>query len=561
MDKVKATRKILFCVLVCALLPCAAHAAHVPPATAKTAFEHATALDKKQKFADAVTALVQAIDIDPEFMVAHQRLQFVSWELKGAAYDDKKLEPQSKAVEKLIDDKYAAWQKRYPDSVGITFGLGNRLASQESPKARDYLLKVTRLDPGNAEAYSLLSQDAQRRGDQKAALAYLQKAASVEPHNSDYAFYYASELKNVDRARWEAASLDVAKRFPTSERGAQALYWLGMGSESVAKRIALWEQLRATFPPEKFQWSANAMGPLFEAYLGTHPAKAAAFARQMKAGAAKGAKDQAERSVKEWDKRIALADTVVTVNRDLSQGKPDQAMAMLDKLATERMSSNAAMIVRLKAKVMASAGKKKEAYESLLKQQAKAPDGDTHAALQQYGKQIGKTNTQTEADLNALLDAGSKPATPFNLHTYTSNETVSLDKLRGKVVFISFWFPGCGPCRAEFPHLEEAVAPFRNSKDFVYLGINIDRDQDDYVDSFMQQTKYSFTPLKGEKPVIDAYDKMGLAPYNLLIDRSGRIVYSSFMATDADAGQMVQRMIGSLMARKASVAASGEVKP
>ncbi len=540
--------------LVCGLLASAStvHAQHAPTDAAKTVLEHAAALDKDGKYAEAVAALVQAIDRDPEFIAAHEQLQAVSGDFRFAVYEDKKLEPLFKTTEKTIDDKYREWEKRYPDSPGITYGLGNRYSAQESPKAREYLLKLIRLQPNNAKAYSLLSGDADRRGDRQAAQDYMLKASSVEPQNPDYAFYYASGLKLVDRARWETASGDIAKRFPTSERGAQALYWLGMGQDDNGKRIATWEQLRSQFPTNKFNWSSAAMGPLFEAYLKSDPAKALKFAEDMRAGIAAEAKDEAGKKAGEWDKRIALAKTVADVNRDLSQGRPEQAMALLDGLAVERGSSNVAMIVRLKAQAMAAAGKTREAYESLLKQLAKAPDGDTHAASLQLGKQLGKTGAQIEGDLNAALDAGAKPATAFSLEAYTPNKSISLEQLKGKVTLVSFWFPGCGPCRAEFPHLENAIGPTRNDKDFAYLAINIVRDQDEFVESFMQQTKYSFTPLKGEKAVIEAYNKMGIAPYNLLIDRNGRIVYSGFMVKDADSEQMVQRMIGSLMARKAS---------
>ncbi|HEX7917622.1 hypothetical protein [Rudaea sp.] len=76
----------------------------------------------------------------------------------------------------------------------------------------------------------------------------------------------------------------------------------------------------------------------------------------------------------------------------------------------------------------------------------------------------------------------------------------------------------------------------------------------------MQQTKYGFTPLKGEEAVTKAYNEIGFAPYNLLLDRNGRIIYSGFMAQDADAGQVVRRMIGSLLAKKTPPASPDNAK-
>jgi thiol-disulfide isomerase/thioredoxin len=391
----------------------------------------------------------------------------------------------------------------------------------------------------------MLSVDAQRWGDQKASLEYIHKASLLEPQNPDYTFYYASALNSADPSVGQAAMLDVAKRFPTSARGAQALYWLGVKAPDDAKRIAILEKLRQQFPPEKFSWSANGMSDLFDAYLRVDPAKALKLAQEMQID--KGL----EKESKEWVARVELAQTYIQVNQKVAAGKAEDAMALLDRLSANRDSSNAAMLVRLKAQVMVKAGQSQGAYASLLKQQARWPEDATRAALEITGKQLNKTADQVRADFKGALDANAKLAPPFNLHQYGSAGTVSLAKLRGKVVLLTFWFPGCGPCRAEFPHFEAVMQQFRQ-KDVVYLGINVLRDQDEYVLPFMAKTQYSFLPLKstpdaniGGKEAAD-YKVRG-EPTNFVIDPKGRIVYRDFTIEDVDGESVVKHMIESVL--------------
>lgn len=89
-------------------------------------------------------------------------------------------------------------------------------------------------------------------------------------------------------------------------------------------------------------------------------------------------------------------------------------------------------------------------------------------------------------------------------------------------------------------------------KDVVYLGINVVRDQDDYVLPFMAKTQYSFLPLKstpdaniGGKETKE-YQVRG-EPTNFVIDRTGRIVYKDFEAEDADGESVVKHMIESVL--------------
>ena len=116
---------------------------------------------------------------------------------------------------------------------------------------------------------------------------------------------------------------------------------------------------------------------------------------------------------------------------------------------------------------------------------------------------------------------------------------------KGKVILMTFWFPGCGPCRGEFPHFENVVRKFKG-KDLVYLGINVYPKQDEYVLPFMKGTKYSFIPLKGTSEwAFEAYGVRG-QPTNFLIDKKGNIVYSNFR-TDIDNERTLELMIQSLL--------------
>src|SRR5580692_10921000 len=464
---------------------------HVPAPAAQAALERAKALDTQKQPAEALAAFFQAIEADPDFLATHDELEesMSRWRVAAHQQKDPKLNSQSDEMRKNVNLKYKEWERRFPDSVGIPYGMGVQLAGREAPGARPFLLKAAALDPNNAKIYSMLSVDAQRWGDTKASLEYIHKASLLEPQNPDYAFYYANGLNSGDSSQGQAAMFDVAKRFPTSARGAQALYWLGVKAPDDPKRIAILEQLRQQYPPEKFSWSANGMSDLFDAYLRVDPAKALKLAQEMQSD--KGL----EKESKEWVARVGLAQTYIQVNQKVAAGKAEDAMALLDKLSANRYSSNAAMLVRLKAQVMVKAGQSQGAYASLLKQQASWPEDATRAALEITGKQLNKTADRVRADLKRALDANAKLAPPFNLQQYGSAGTVSLAKLRGKAVLLTFWFPGCGPCRAEFPHFEAVLQQFHN-KDVVYLGINVQRDQDEYVLPFMAKTGYSFLPLK-----------------------------------------------------------------
>ena len=111
--------------------------------------------------------------------------------------------------------------------------------------------------------------------------------------------------------------------------------------------------------------------------------------------------------------------------------------------------------------------------------------------------------------------------------------SMSLAKLRGKVVYLDFWASWCSPCRMSFPQLEQLrveLAP----QGFEVLAVNVDEFETNAI-KFLEEIPVSY-------PVV--YDAAGLSPqaYGILgmptgylIDREGviRLVHHGFRRNDA----------------------------
>ena len=428
-----------------------------------------------------------------------------------------------------------AWMKQFPRSAAIPAAIGDIYYNEESPKATPYLKKVVELQPGNAKVWQMLSIDAERWGDNTASREYMGKAAAADPADPSYSFYYAMDFEHIDPVKWRSALYDLTKRFPNHERGAQGLYWLGVRSMDPAEKIKVFEQLRTLYPPNKFHWSESGMSALYDTYiLQNQPAKAKELATTM------GKEDG-------WPDKAALAANVITVQGLVKEKKYKEAYQLLDKLKTPRYSSAAGDIAVLRANVIDASGNTQGAYDSLVSLEAKTPDDDVKSALLKYGGKLGKDVKQVDKDIWVVREKAIKAAPEFSLGLYTSNKLASLSDYKGKVILMTFWFPGCGPCRGEFPHFESVLKKFKG-KEIVYLGINVFPDQDDYVLPFMQGTKYSFIPLRGNADWAAKTYKVRGEPTNFLIDGEGRIVFSNFMI-NGNNERMLELMISSMLAK------------
>lgn len=493
--------------------------------------EQATAQKNEIPDSTSITALKAKVEANPNDLSAHDAYLKASGFTKWGAKEDP-----------AFVDQYQRWMKEFPKVAAIPYALGHAYAGKESPKAKPYLLKAIEIDPKFDKAWFDLWIDAERWGEFKKGAEYIKKASELQPDNPDYAFYYANTYDNSNPQKYIKLSLDVVKRFPDSERGAQALYWLAVRNNNVSEKIKYFEMLKSKYSPSKFRWSSSGMSNYYDLLLKRSPSKAIGLAEEMIKNSSE------ERDQKEWKKNLATAEEFNNANEFLAQNKNTEALASLDNIKLSRWSGAKDMLLLQKAKALSALGKTNEAYNQLKFSYASLPEPEIGDALNKYGKELGKNEMQIDKDVWYIRDTAAKMATPFTLKQYLEPGSLSLSDFKGKVVLLTYWFPGCGPCRGEFPHFQNVVNKFKG-KDLAYVGINIVPEQNEYVVPFMKSSGYTFIPLED----VEGRDKGnlnngGAAPVNFLIDKEGRIVYKN-IRTDGSNEDVLENMINSLLSR------------
>jgi peroxiredoxin len=138
-------------------------------------------------------------------------------------------------------------------------------------------------------------------------------------------------------------------------------------------------------------------------------------------------------------------------------------------------------------------------------------------------------------------------APDFSLQS-SSDTTIRLSSLRGKIVMVNFWASWCGPCKDEMPAIQNVFSKY--SENLIILGVN-DEDTISTIRDFAKQFELTFPLLIDSTGSVSAQYKIRAYPSTIFVDRDGFIFYIAV-------GSMAQSDIEDILREKISLEISSE---
>jgi cytochrome c biogenesis protein CcmG/thiol:disulfide interchange protein DsbE len=145
----------------------------------------------------------------------------------------------------------------------------------------------------------------------------------------------------------------------------------------------------------------------------------------------------------------------------------------------------------------------------------------------------------------AAVGVGDK-APAFALTT-ASGETVALEALRGRVVYIDFWASWCGPCRRSFPWMNEMQQKY-GTRGLTIVGVNVDKRRAD-AERFLQDTPAAFAVVYDESGATPASYAVKGMPSSYLVDARGNVAAVEVGFHDGRKDALEERVRALLAAR------------
>jgi cytochrome c biogenesis protein CcmG/thiol:disulfide interchange protein DsbE len=148
--------------------------------------------------------------------------------------------------------------------------------------------------------------------------------------------------------------------------------------------------------------------------------------------------------------------------------------------------------------------------------------------------------------LPAHAASPGESAPPLALST-AGGERVSLESLRGKLVYVDFWASWCSPCKRSFPWMAEMQRRY-GERGFVVLAVNVDKQRAD-AERFLKGTPAAFTVVfddSGQTP--QAWQVKGM-PSSYLVDPSGKVLLAESGFRDERKDEVEARIRAALPAR------------
>jgi thiol-disulfide isomerase/thioredoxin len=139
----------------------------------------------------------------------------------------------------------------------------------------------------------------------------------------------------------------------------------------------------------------------------------------------------------------------------------------------------------------------------------------------------------------AAATDGSPTAPAFSLAS-RAGTPLALADLKGQVVMINFWASWCGPCRQEFPALDQIYAKYK-PMGFTLVAINVESEKAD-AEKFLGATPVSFPILFDPDNKVSGSYGVSAMPTTFLVDRQGRVRWQHRAFKPGDEAKYIEQI-------------------
>ena len=102
-----------------------------------------------------------------------------------------------------------------------------------------------------------------------------------------------------------------------------------------------------------------------------------------------------------------------------------------------------------------------------------------------------------------------------------AGESLNLESLKGKVIFLNFWGTMCGPCVAEMPSIQKLYDAVKNDPDIAVLVVSV-YDQPDELKKFDANKSFTLPNYMLDGEPENEFKQRGI-PATLIIRKDGTI--------------------------------------
>ena len=128
-------------------------------------------------------------------------------------------------------------------------------------------------------------------------------------------------------------------------------------------------------------------------------------------------------------------------------------------------------------------------------------------------------NENTQKD-DSKAGLGSFPDVTF---TTLEGDELSMNDLKGKVVFVNFWATWCAPCRREIPDFISFQKQY-GGDDFTIVGVSLDEEGFGVVEPYAKEMGINYPLVVDNQNLGDKLGGIFAVPTTYFVDKKGDIV-------------------------------------